>query len=341
MKLNRILYLGYYLKNLDKEKFSRYLNFLSSNYGIPKTKIYYNVVWDSLKFNISLIEYFELRFFQRDEEEKKLWAGTGYMYEYQRIMNPTFSREVLDDKTKFYKVYKKFFKHHALDVNDLRENPDVVKEMLSYPKVVLKESKGKCGLGTAFIETKGLTSQTLINLMEKEGFDLAETFITQHSELNRLSPSGVNTVRIFTQLNAQDEVEILGCRQRISVASPVDNLAAGNLAAPIDEQTGKINGAGIYSDITKEPEDIHPVTGVPINGFQIPFWKECLMLAKEAALFDKTNRSIGWDIVVTETGPGLIEGNHDWCKLVWQLPVKKGLKPVLERHLQEYSSKNV
>jgi hypothetical protein len=65
------------------------------------------------------------------------------------------------------------------------------------------------------------------------------------------------------------------------------------------------------------------------------------MLAKEAALFDKSNRSIGWDIVVTETGPGLIEGNHDWCKLVWQLPVLKGLKPVLERHLEEFKSRDV
>jgi hypothetical protein len=40
--------------------------------------------------------------------------------------------------------------------------------------------------------------------------------------------------------------------------------------------------------------------------------------------------------VVTEQGPGLIEGNHDWCKLVWQLPVNKGLKPILENHLAEY-----
>lgn len=42
------------------------------------------------------------------------------------------------------------------------------------------------------------------------------------------------------------------------------------------------------------------------------------------------NRSIGWDIVITPEGPGLIEGNHDWCKLVWQLPVGRSLKQMLE-----------
>ena len=49
------------------------------------------------------------------------------------------------------------------------------------------------------------------------------------------------------------------------------------------------------------------------------------------ALPCKQNRSIGWDIVITPEGPGLIEGNHDWCKLVWQLPVGRGLKLLLER----------
>ena len=72
-------------------------------------------------------------------------------------------------------------------------------------------------------------------------------------------------------------------------------------------------------------------------GFQVPYWQECIQLAKYAALLHSENRSIGCDIVVTETGPGLIQGNHDWCKLVWQLPVGKGLKPILEKHLSEFN----
>jgi hypothetical protein len=161
---------------------------------------------------------------------------------------------------------------------------------------------------------------------------LVETYIVQHPDLNKLSPSGVNTVRIFTQLTAQGEVEILGCRQRISINSPVDNLAAGNIAAPINESTGIIDGPGVYSDITKSPESKHPLTGIDIVGFQVPFWKECLELVDRAAKKHPQNKSIGWDIVVTEQGPGLIEGNHDWCKLVWQLPVNEGLKRLLEVH---------
>ncbi|MCB0472537.1 MAG: hexapeptide transferase, partial [Flavobacteriaceae bacterium] len=150
---------------------------------------------------------------------------------------------------------------------------------------------------------------------------------------------GLNTVRIITQLNAEDKVDIIGSRLRITVNSAVDNLAAGNIAAPIDPDSGVVTGPGVYSDITKEDEEKHPVTGVPIIGFKIPFWNETLAMVKEAALLHKENRSIGWDVAITDEGPELIEGNHDWCKLLWQLPVKHGLKPVLEKYKKEYLDK--
>ena len=56
-------------------------------------------------------------------------------------------------------------------------------------------------------------------------------------------------------------------------------------------------------------------------------------MVKKAALEHPQNRSIGWDIVITENGPGFIEGNHDWCKLLWQLPAEQGLKSLLAPYL--------
>jgi hypothetical protein len=258
------------------------------------------------------------------------WAGTGHMYEYQKVMNPPSKRRILDDKREFYKFYQEFFVHHVFSLNELLQDPLLINKDLETPKLVFKVSNGKCGTSVRIISSAELERNSFVAYMKQEGFDMVETFITQHPSMNALSPSAVNTVRIFTQLNNFNEVEILGCRQRISINCSVDNLAAGNVAAPIDESTGVITGPGVYSDITKEPVSIHPITGISIVGFQVPFWKECLQLAKDAALKHPQNRSIGWDIVVTANGPGLIEGNHDWCKLVWQLPVNKGLKSMLK-----------
>lgn len=333
--MKRVLYLGYYIKNLDKPKFKQFLNYVSETEKKSKLSIFTDIIISSLKYNISILEYFQFRFYKLNSEERKKYAGTGYMYEYQLAMNPKDKREILDDKRLFYKKYSTHVLHTTASLEDLKNDSSLAEKLLSKVsgKVVLKVSDGKCGAQVIILKSSEHTPASLISLMEKEGYDLAEEYIIQHPDIMKLSPSAVNTVRIFTQLNEKNEVELLGCRLRISVNSHVDNLAAGNIAAPIDDETGIITGPGIYSDITKAPESIHPVTRVKITGFQIPFWKETVELVKNAAKEHPENRSIGWDVVITEQGPGLIEGNHDWCKLVWQLPVNKGMKPILEKHL--------
>jgi len=175
----------------------------------------------------------------------------------------------------------------------------------------------------------------MVERLKQNGNDYVEEFVVQHPGLMKLSPSGLNTVRIVTQLNNEDKVDIIGARLRITINSTVDNLAAGNIAAPIDIETGKVDGPGVYSDITKEDEFFHPVTHTEIVGFKIPHWSASVQMVTDAALKNKGNRSVGWDVAITESGPELIEGNHNWCKLLWQLPVKKGLKPVLESYLHK------
>jgi hypothetical protein len=89
-------------------------------------------------------------------------------------------------------------------------------------------------------------------------------------------------------------------------------MASGNMAAVVDYHTGVVISDGIYSDISKSDSEIHPVTGVRINGFVVPFWKETIEMITKAALLDARNRSVGWDIAITSQGPELIEGNHNW-----------------------------
>ncbi|WP_320005164.1 sugar-transfer associated ATP-grasp domain-containing protein [Shiella aurantiaca] len=287
-----------------------------------------------IRYNISLLEYFQFRFFEKTPHEKEEWAGTGFMYEYQLKMNPKAERHILDDKRVFAKKYKEFLVHQVEDTESLKAHPDKAEQLLhnSSCKIVLKAADGKCGAQVLVKKANEYIPQSLIHFLENSEYDLVEAFIIQHERLQSLSPSAVNTIRIFTQLTHENKVELLGCRLRISVNSPVDNMAAGNMAAPIDEQTGIVSGPGVYSDITKPDEHIHPITGVKIEGFQVPYWQESVAMVKRAALKHPQNRSIGWDVVITDQGPGLIEGNHDWCKLLWQLPVKRGLKGELLKY---------
>ena len=283
--LKRLLYLGYYLKNMDWKKFNLFLNHASKVTGKSKASLISDAFSSVFKYNISLLEYFQFRFFEQTDEQRKTWAGTGYMFEYQLKMNPKSTRDILDDKTKFYRSYKDYFVHNVADIADLKAKPEILQKLLNTPsgKLVFKVADGNCGIDVFIQDAKQFDEKSIITFMDNSQYDLVEEFIQQHPVLNKLSPSAVNTVRIFTQLDDNDDVVLLGCRQRISVNSPVDNMAAGNMAATIDEATGIINDAGVYSDITKPEEEKHPITGVDIVGLQVPFWKETLAMVTKAA----------------------------------------------------------
>jgi len=338
MKPKRIIYFGYYLKTLDRKKIKKFLNHVKKETGKCGLTICWNIFRDSCKYNVSIVDYFVFNFWKSTEEEKQKWAGTGYMYEYQLFMNPRKFRSYLEDKAVFDKIYGKFMHHMAVPIEDLESDKTLVEKMLANRsgKIFFKSRGGACGKNTGVEETKNMSPSSLIRYMKDNGYDMAEEFVEQHPDISKLAPTALNTVRIFTQLRPDNTVDILGARLRISVQGITDNLAGGNVAAVIDPATGIIVGKGVYSDITKTDEEIHPVTGLRIPGTQIPFWQECIDMVKEAALVNTDNRSIGWDIAVTSDGPDLIEGNREWCKLLYQLPTKNGLKHVLDGYLRMY-----
>ncbi len=331
---SRVLYLGYYLKQLDRNKFQKFLDYTSNKTGKGKAALLSDALSSVFKYNISILEYFQFRFFELTDQERKQWAGTGYMYEYQRRMNPMSERQLLENKPKFMREYTEFIKHDYATLESLRQDDRKVQELLKSPsgKLILKRSDGGSGKGIVLIKTEGLTKDLLIKKLVDSGNDMVEEYVMQHRDLMSLSPSGLNTLRIITQLDENGDSIIIGCRLRISVRSHVDNMAAGNIAASVDSQTGIVTSNAVYSDMTKPPVAKHPVTGVKIKGFQIPYWQETIQMVKKAAEKNTLNRSIGWDVAITDTGPELIEGNHDWCKLLWQLPAGKGLK----HHLDTY-----
>jgi len=330
----RFIYLLYYLRTSDLRQLSIFLRYTASVTNRSRLMIIADSVLSVFINNISLKDYFCFRFFELSQFQRKEWAGTGFLYEYQLKMNPKGARDILEDKIRFLHHFRKFVRRKFYSVKDLLDNQSLAQHLLSNPsgRVVLKGSKGQVGAEVEVVMSSQYNSYGLIEYMRKRRYDLAEEYVVQHPDLMRLSPSGLNTVRIITQLN-DGVVDILGARLRISVNSPVDNMAAGNLAAWVDTTTGIVQGPGVYSDITMEDASKHPVTGEQIEGLSVPIWDKVISLAKSAALVIPENRSVGWDIAITEDGPELIEGNHNWCKLLWQMPARKGLKPELEKYL--------
>lgn len=329
--MKRFIYLIYYLKEINIKKATAFLNYAHSVTGKPRLRIIIDSLKSSFKYNISILDYYYFRFFTKTHSERVKWAGTGFMYEFQLRMNPPSSRSVLQNKIEFMKTLSSFIGREYAQASELEGSEELASKWLleKGSKLVLKNSKGQIGAQVAVVETKNFTTKSLIQFMKLNDFDLIEEFIQQHPALHQLSPSGLNTVRVITQLH-QGKVIMMAARLRISINSMVDNLAAGNVAAPIDIKSGIVIGPAIYSDITRETVTQHPITNLSIVHFEIPFWQSVLTLVENAALQLSNCRSIGWDVAITINGPVLVEGNHNWCKLLWQLPVNKGLKSELE-----------
>ncbi|MEL6656563.1 MAG: sugar-transfer associated ATP-grasp domain-containing protein [Bacteroidota bacterium] len=332
--MKRIIYLGYYLKQLDWSKFRTFFTYAQQQTQCSSLGLLSDLLRSSLRYNISLLDYFYFRFFEKNERIRATYAGTGFMYEYQLKMNPPASRSVLENKLLFNTTYHSFIQRMTFSMAALGDEPtaQVLLDNTS-GKIVLKAATGQVGAEVEVFSSSDFTATTLVAFMREKGFDLAEEYVQQHPALNALSPSGLNTVRVISQLDQEGNFHCLGARLRISVNSTVDNMAAGNLAAPIDADSGLINGPAVYSDITKSAVTHHPVTSQEIAGFQVPFWTETMAMVEAAARAFPENRSIGWDVAISATGPELIEGNHNWCKLLWQLPAQQGMKNRLESFL--------
>jgi hypothetical protein len=235
--INRTKYFLYYLKELDYTKFSKFLNYTCNVTGKSKATILADVINSIYKHNIGIMDYFIFRFFEKNEEERYKWVGTGYKYEFDLKTNPKATRSILENKLEFYEAYKDFIFHPFCKLQDIINKTSEAKAVLENKtgKMVLKDSLGQCGFDVEIVKTEKYKDlDELAIYMKSKGYDMAEAFIQQHDELNKISSTGLNTVRMFTIINNEGGVDFVGARLRISVNSHVDNLASGNIACPID-----------------------------------------------------------------------------------------------------------
>lgn len=329
--INRIMYFGYYILKTPRKQFYKYFNFVKKEKHLSSFSLYRDIVFSTFKYNISIIDYFKLRFINKPGREREEYVGVGFMYEYQLKMNPKGYRDLLENKIKFLGHFRELAGRQWATLEMLQQDDALLQRFLEDEKgkVVVKYSRGQCGQQVRVVETGNITGGDLLDLMVRDKFDLIETFVVQHDDLMRIAPRGLNTIRVVTQFVSDTDIQIIGAGLRLSIYESVDNMGAGNIVLPVDLQSGTTTDSASYADITKQDINTHPLTGLDLVGFRVPHWEACKNLAIEAARLTPENKSVGWDIAVTNAGPVLIEGNHDWGHESLQVPLRKGIKKKL------------
>jgi hypothetical protein len=190
-------------------------------------------------------------------------------------------------------------------------------------QVVLKPVRGMQGKGIHFVDFGDIPGLSGKNKEEIMSGKLGETLldedfvvqevIKQHPLLDSINPYSLNTVRIITLLNPENQSVPLAAMLRTSSnESPVDNFTTGGIVVGIDLNTGNLKPTGFlkapYGTILKS----HPVTGILFSDVRIPYWQELKEVSRRAQEVFHQLKAIGWDFAITKDGPVLIEGNIEW-----------------------------
>ena len=77
-------------------------------------------------------------------------------------------------------------------------------------------------------------------------------------------------------------------------------------------------------DLNYTKQEQHPDTNLVFDGWKIPFYEDAVELIKKAHRLFPLLQTIGWDVAITEDGPVLVEGNHDWDIEMLQVVHQKG-----------------
>lgn len=275
----------------------------------------------------SFDDYYQLRFFEKDAAERARWLTASLRHELTRQVNDAADIVWLQDKIRFAEKFGALTGRPSFTADQLAEMTAYVE---TAGRLVVKPARGQVGAGIVFFEGDASAFETLFRSLDRPETYLYEAFIDQHPDMARLSAGAVNTVRVFTFLREDGEVEIWGTILRMAVDKMVDNLSAGGFAAAIDPD-GTIRRHAVSMDPFVSPVTRHPTTGAEIVGFEVPHFAAALEMVRTAARMIPTVRSVGWDVAVTAEGPCLVEGNDNWGRNILQLPYGRGRLDLAER----------
>lgn len=257
--------------------------------------------------------YMVLRFFALSEAERETYLTSGRSKAVDARLNAratVHDRQVLARKDRFDRAFAPLIKRDFLYAPE--SSPADFSAFLSrHPAFFVKPVGGTMGRGIERLASSEVDADTLYARCRGEGLLLEEP-IAQHPALSRLNPSCVNSVRINAARSPGGEVHLIGACLKCGGAGAVtDNFHTGGVAYPIDLEQGVVSGPG-RNNLDLRDYERHPVSGVIMPGFRLPFWRETIDCVHTAMALVPSIGYVGWDIAVTPSGPELIEGNYHW-----------------------------
>ena len=331
--------LGYFFKRAMKMDWQRMWEttaLLKERSGKSRAWLMRDMLHCAIKYNAGYIDYKIAAMYNLNEAQRKTVITRGISNKIVRRMNDKQYWHFFDDKTQFNQLFAEYIHRKWLLINAdttleaLRDITCGNTQLIGKP---LEGSSGQGILKFTADDWKGGMENFKKLLLEK-GIGILEEVVIQHPLMASLCPTSVNTCRIATLLGDKKQ-GIVYAFLRIGNGRVMDNVDCGGMAARIDVDSGTLKTVG--ADKQGNTFEKHPMTGTPIVGFTVPFWKEAKKMCLDAAQKVPQMRFVAWDVAITPDGPTFIEGNsfpsHAIPQFAAHYPDGIGILPEFEKFI--------
>ena len=140
---------------------------------------------------------------------------------------------------------------------------------------------------------------------------VVEEVVRPHVSINEVTGGGLFSVRLLSLRKRDGSVVIQGGMARFGrVSGLTDHGPNGGLYSRINLNSGITENAIQYRN-GKPPieHEGHPDTGRRLVGFSLPWFSEAISLTKRTHKVFPGVHFVGWDVLLGEDGPLMLEGN--------------------------------
>lgn len=305
--------------------------------GANRFLMFFDMIWCIFGYGVGYQDYHVFGFALIHGKKRRTFMT---MNDNSAISHRLNSREYFhffDDKAEFDEQFREYIGRGFIDLRKV--GAEELAAFCADKKTVF--AKHTNDFGGSGITRETITDDTdfaaLYSRLCENGQYLVEEELVQHGEMDRLSPSSINTIRIVT-LYWNGEAHFMYALVRMSNGTNcVDNICSGGLYVSICDD-GVIRKPA-FCDATGEYYAAHPFTKTVFDGFEIPLFGEAVELCKRAAQVFPQVGYIGWDVAITPEKPVLVEGNtlpsYDMCQNYGHIDNKIGVLPKFKAVLGE------
>ena len=268
--------------------------------------IFFDMIKCSVRYLAGYVDYDLLYFEELSDYQRSTFITRGVNDGYLRKMNDSSYYDNFIDKAKFNRVFGEFVKRDFISLKEAGFD-EFAGFAEKHPVFMAKPIDEQCGVGVEKIDSAGWDLHELYDRLVNNNQLLIEELIVQCREMASLCPSSVNTLRIVTVRKNHKTTVMFRIIRIGNGKANVDNFHQGGMFSKVGE-----NGVVVKPAIDNQSNvyTVHPVTGVRIEGFQVPMFDKVIDCAVRASAVIEQVGMVGWDVAITEDGPELVEGNQ-------------------------------